>query len=485
MSQASQIFRNTSVLAAARLFERGANLVIAFVISRRAGAAGLGLYATAIAYFQVIALAGEMGSTNLLTREIAKDRSQTSSYVVHASILAGGLSLAATAVAWFVIPHLGYSGELQAGLMVIVLAVLPGTLNTIQEAAFVAHQRVELETLTTLVASLVLVVASTILLVQGHGVVSLLVAFVVVEFVVTLVYFHLINRKICALHWEFQWERARALIREIRAFAGSSLIAGFCARPEVILLSMLGSEVQVGYYTAALKVVDLWQFLPQTFMINVFPVLSRSYHANDGRAEEIQHRSTTYLLAVGLPIAVGLGITAGPVITTLYGADFEPAVVVLRVLAATVVLFCLIGVLWRVLAARGEQALVLRVQVVSLVARLAAGCLLIAGFAANGAAAANLGGLAVFTLLLAAGVRRRGGRLRLLADNWRFAAAALVMGLSVAALAGIGVGLWGLAAAGTVVYAAAVVALRALSPEDAASLRRLVPGSRVRARVDA
>jgi O-antigen/teichoic acid export membrane protein len=485
MSQAGQIFKNTSVLAAARLIERGANLIIAFLMSRRIGAAGLGLYATAIAYYQVIALAGEMGSTSLLIREIAKDRSQTNSYIVHASVLAGGLSLAATGVAWAVIPQLGHSGEMQMCLMVIVLAVLPGTLNTIQEAAFVAHQKVELQTFTTLLASVLLVVVSAVLLAQGHGVVSLLVAFVLIQMLVTLVYYQLINRRICRLRWDFDWVRARAFVREIRAFAGSSLIAGFCARPEVIILSLLASPAQVGYYTAALKIVDLWQFLPQTFMVNVFPVLSRSYHLNDGRAEEIQHRSTTYLLAVALPIAVGLGVTAEPIITTLFGDGFEPAVVVLRVLSATVVLFCLIGVLWRVLAARGEQALVLKVQIVSLVVRLVAGTLLIAGFAANGAAVANLVGLALFTLLLAVAVRQGGTRLHIIAPSWRFAAAAMAMGVCVASLAEAGVGLWALAAAGAVLYLAGVVVLRALSPDDTAFLGRLVSGVRARSRVNA
>ncbi len=70
MSETRSIARNTGILGAARVTERVGNLLIAFFISRRGGVAALGTYATAMAYFQLIATAGEMGWTNLLVREI-------------------------------------------------------------------------------------------------------------------------------------------------------------------------------------------------------------------------------------------------------------------------------------------------------------------------------------------------------------------------------------------------------------------------------
>ena len=72
------ILRNTAALAAARVVERSSTVVLSFFVARRLGAAGLGIYSAAMVFFGLISLAAEMGSTNYLVREIAKDRSRTS-----------------------------------------------------------------------------------------------------------------------------------------------------------------------------------------------------------------------------------------------------------------------------------------------------------------------------------------------------------------------------------------------------------------------
>jgi O-antigen/teichoic acid export membrane protein len=464
------VLRNTTVLAGARIIERVGNLVIAFLISREAGVAALGTYATATAYFQLIKAAGEAGSTNLLIREMSRNRAGTNGYLVHGCAMAAVISAVVTVGAWTIIPHLGYSHELRTGLLVIVAAILPGTLNTVQEAVFVAYQRVEFETLTTLVGTLVTVVVAWRLLASGHGVVSVIVTTVIVEYVVTIVYFRLIHRRISPIRWEFDRREARQLFRELRPFAGSSLLGAAFARPEVVLLSLIGTEVQVGYYTAALKIVDLWQFVPQVFMINVFPVLSRSFTARDGEAQRVSDRSLLLLLGLALPVTAGLAITAEPLVRLLYGPGFDSAVLVLRLLAVNAVLYSLHSVWWRVLAARGEQRRVLNVQVVTLVVRLALGIGLIIAFGATGAAVSVILSLVLHVALLGRAVRFGGMRIGIGARGWRFAAAAVAMGAALVPVIPH-LPLVGVIALAAAFYGGSVVALRAVSVDEIRAAR--------------
>jgi O-antigen/teichoic acid export membrane protein len=458
-----QIFRNSAVLAGARVIERATNLILAFMISRELGVSALGAYATATAYFALISVAGEAGVTNLLIREIAKDRSRTNSLLVHASVLAAGCSAVLMGIAWSVFPHLDYSPELKAGLMVLVFALLPGTLNTVQEAVFVVYQKVEFETWTTLAGSIATVVASVYLLESGHGVVSLLVAFVVAEYAVTIVYFVLINHSICRMRFEFHVPIARELIRDLMPFTGSSLIAAAFARPEIIMLSLVSTPAEVGYYSAAAKVVEVWQFIPQTYMVNVFPVLSRSYALGDGRMKEFAERSLRYLLLLGFPISAGLLFAARPIILTLYGSGFSQSVPVLRLLAPSVAIYCVHSVMWRVLSARGRQARVLRVQVLSLVVRVFAGYVLISQFGALGAAVVLPLALALHTLLLDVALHRDETQLRILRVSWEFLVAAAVMGIMVGVLA-TSLNVFVLVSLGVVAYGLLVLLLIRVTP---------------------
>jgi O-antigen/teichoic acid export membrane protein len=480
VSQARLVFRNTAVLAGARIIERTSGLLLALIITHHVGAAGFGIYSTALAYFTLIQWAGESGSTNLLIRELAKDRSRTSSYVVHTSVMALTLSGAVMTIAFIVIPHIGYGHDLRTSLMLIVLAVAPGTLNTIQEAVFVAHGRVEFETITTLVSSVILISASYVLIEGGHGVVSLVLVFVCLEYAVTLVYFGLINKYIARLSFEFRRSVALELFHEMKAFAGSSLVAAVAARPEIVILSLLGTEAQVGYYSGALKIVELFQFIPQVYMTNVFPLLARSFHANDGRLQQIQDKATRHLLAIALPISIGLLLTADRIIGALYGDDFDSAIVILRILAFNVVLYCVHAVLWRVLAARSEQGRVLRIQLVSTSARIGAGTALIATLRAVGAALSSPLYLVVHVGLLARAVRRDGTEISILRSNWRFGVASCGMGVAVFAM-DRAVPIWFIVPSAAVVYAGFVLLLRALSSDEIALMKTLLPFRQLRA----
>ena len=472
MNQPRQIFKNTAVLGIARLADMVAGLVLAFFVSRLLHASGLGVYSAAMAYYGLIAMAGEMGSTNYLVREIAKDPSATNRYLVHVSVMATAVSAVVMAVFLIVLPYLNYSVELATSLYVIALAIIPGTLKTIQEAVFVAHQRVEFVAYTTLFTVVIEIGLSVYLLLQGQGILSLLVVFVVIQYIVMIGYSFFTSRYITKLHWEFDFRFARRILGEIKTFAASSLLGGLFARPEIILLSLVSNDAQIGYYGAALKLVDMWYLLPQVYMTNVFPVLSRSYHRADQKSQVIQDKSIKYLLALSLPLAAGLIAVARPVVYLLYGPGFAPSAVALRLLACNTVLYCLHAVLWRVLSARGQQHLVLRVQAITIFTRLGSGLILIPPLASLGAAIAMPANLLLHIGLLARHIRQGGTRLNLRRLGWRFALAALVMGALSLALSDQ-LHLWVLVPLAAILYAGLVLLLRGFSSDDLALFRKI------------
>ncbi len=473
MNQPRLLVKNTSILAFARLVDTASGAILGFFISRILHADGLGVFSAAMAYYGLLSVAGELGAVNYLTREIAKNPDATNRYLVHVGALACAAAAAATGIFLLVLPLLHFSSELNAALQVVILAILPGTLRVVQEAVFVARQRVEFVAYATLISAAIEVGLSVFLLSRGWGVVSLVAVFVLIQCTVTLVYFFFLNRFIARLHWDFQFSFARRVISEIKAFAASSILGGLFARPEIIVLSLISTDAQLGYYSAALKLVDLWYILPQVFMTNVFPLLSRSYYRADMRSQLIQDKSIKYQLAVALPISAGMFAAAEPIITTLYGPGFEPSIAALRFLSFNVVLYCLFAVLWRVLSARGQQNLVLRVQVITLVTRAAGDVVFIAWLGALGAAIMTPLNLVLYCVLLGRDIRRGGTPLRLWAVTGRLMVAAVIMGVLTIVLC-TWLPLWVVVPLAAVVYGVLVLLLRAVQPDDIALFRRIV-----------
>jgi O-antigen/teichoic acid export membrane protein len=303
-------------------------------------------------------------------------------------------------------------------------------------------------------------------------VISLVLAFTIVQFVVAVFYFFAINRYMTLLYWEFSPAFAFKMLRDIRPFTGTSLIQGFLSRPEIILLSFTGNNAQVGFYSAALKIADVWQVIPRSLMTSVFPVLAGYHHAGSDAARSLRERSIRYLLAVSFPIAVGLFIAARPVLHWLYGDGFGPSVVVLKILVWTVPLVSLWSVLWRVLSARGEHGATLQSQIVTLLFRGLAGYAGIHFLASVGAAISAVASMLLLDLLLAHQVRRDGSHLSLARLSGRSALAAAAMGI-ITVLLNDHLQLWVLAFVSAATYAAMIFFFRAFSAEDLIMLRNL------------
>ena len=209
----------------------------------------------------------------------------------------------------------------------------------------------------------------------------------------------------------------------MRVFIGGGLLSGLFVRPEALMLALLSSPAQVGYYSAALKVVDIWLFVPGTIMQTAFPVLSRAYAEDRARALSIQHNVLRLLLLISVPVGLGT-LALAPEITRLYGDAAGHSIDVLRVLAMNLTLYSLFEVFWRILSARGEQSQVLRVQAITTVTRLLTGCAFVGILGAIGAAISMVANIALSLVLTGRAIKRDGTRLGLASLVWRPAIAA-------------------------------------------------------------
>jgi O-antigen/teichoic acid export membrane protein len=468
------VLRNTALLGAARVIERVSGAVVTLLVARGLGAADLGDYVAAMSIYALIAIGGELGVTTFLVREISKDPSRTSPYVVHLSVVTAGACALASALTYALLPVLGFDAGMRSAIGIALLAVVPAALNTVQQGVFLAFRRTEFEAVVTLAAGLMVVGSSAALLSAGHGVRSVLGAYVAVQYLATVIYYLLIRRYIAPLRWTFDLGTTRRLLHEVKPFAGSSVLAAVFSRPEVILLSVLATSEEVGLYGAAVKLVDIGVLVPQLVMMNVFPLLARAARDGGARLQEIQDRSVRLLMLVTLPLAAVGFAAAEPMIDLVYGTEFADAAEAFRILVWGLVLACPFSVLWRVLSARGEQGAVLRVQVLTTMVKLGLGAALIVAFGDEGAALSAVVTVAIHVALLAVRVRRDGTRVALVRPSLGAAAAAAAAGLVCWWLLDR-IGLVGAVACGILAYAGLAWPARAVSPDDLATLRSILP----------
>jgi O-antigen/teichoic acid export membrane protein len=470
---ARSVARNTFLLTLARVIDRLTGLVLVLLMAPLVGVEGIGVYGTAFAMFAVISIAASGGTTNYLVREISKRPDLTGTYTVHVALLALGLAIPLTIAAELVVPHLGYSDQQQTGLGIILLAIVPKVLSTVQEAVLVAHGRVHIETATRLAASLGYIAAAVVLLRSGQSIVSVLAAYVVVEVLVTVIYFVVISRRIARLNLSIQASRLRSLASEMRPFVASSGLAALFARPEIVILSLVASQREVGLYSAAVRVAEVPLFMADVLMANILPVMSRAYRRDEERFQAWHIGAVRLILGYGLPITAFLVVGASPIIDILYGVDFEDAVPILQIVALNAGCQSLVAVYTRTLPARGRQDMVVTTLVLAITTRLTLGLALAILYGAVGAAAAALLATVVHVALLARASASLGVPTRLVRIGWRFAVAAGASG-AVLSLAADWIGAWPAFLLAAAVYVTVAVLSGAVTRADRQLVRALM-----------
>ena len=240
-------------------------------------AEGLGIYATVLAVFGTASLGCELGFRSFIPRELSKDLSQTDRYLIHASLVALASALALATGLNLLVPHLGYMPQTRFGISIISLALIPTALQAVLGATFVAHQKAEFITVTTLFSVLGRILIGLVCLHLGLGVISLIVVYTAFSYLGLSVTIYLLIRHIVVPRWEIDRSFLSDMLFELRVFAGLALLNSLFSRGEVIILSLTRGETQVGFYSAALKLVMIWSMIPGSYMTAAFPVLSVAY----------------------------------------------------------------------------------------------------------------------------------------------------------------------------------------------------------------
>jgi O-antigen/teichoic acid export membrane protein len=100
-------------------------------------------------------------------------------------------------------------------------------------------------------------------------------------------------------------------------------------RLDLIVVGILLTSTEIGFYSNAIGLVEKMWFLPESIAIVLFPFVASSKNDDVRRLVSITSRNTLMLMFIS---SIIVGIFAEPIIVTLFGIEYLPAVNLLRLL---------------------------------------------------------------------------------------------------------------------------------------------------------
>src|SRR5262249_2538050 len=167
------------------------------------------------------------------------------------------------------------------------------------------------------------------------------------------------------------------LLQHVPVVGSIPILNALYWRLDTMLLTWMRGIVDVGFYGASTRILDITRNLPQSYARAVYPVLSRALHAERQEFERLSRDSLIWIVVPSLPSPLGTFGSAPWMVPFPYGPAMPPAVLGLQIVAWIIIPYALTSTLAQILFASGNQTLDLRVNFVAVTANLVLNLLLI------------------------------------------------------------------------------------------------------------
>ena len=456
----SRALRNTIVVLTAKVVARLIALLTVIYIVNSLTADRYGSFTVLINLTAIVSV--------VLVREGARHHEQIQRYLRNVMSLRLLMSIVAFLLLAALVNWIGLGDLLVPAFFLMVLT----SYATLLRNGLYAVQQLRLEAIAVVLESVVLL--SLVLYgSRTHQGVAYYVWAYAAQYAFSCVYFAIVLavKRIAVIGWRFELPLVQEWFWKGLPFALTFVLTILYFRIDQPLVYVIQSKTAAGYYGAAYKPIEALLFIPMTFLSVVFPVLAVYHRERPTEMLDTLSRFYKALLLMGWPMSIGIFVLAVPLNHALHFR--EQSAPALQILALALGFAFVNNAFIGALNASDRQSSFTWAAAWSLVANVGLNLALIPRFGYLGASAATVLTEVVLGVVAWILTARHVGRVPVLALSWRIVVAGLVMGVAIYPLSGLeGVKVAIPIVAGVVIYAAAVLLLRALSGDEIAWARR-------------
>lgn len=334
MSDLALILKNTLALNVASAVTNLLSFCTTLLIARHYGEALFGQYMFALYFAGLFLVVMEVGIDQILIRDVTRDKTSTSRYLVHALLLRIGFACIALALIAGLSWHLP-----RATLLLKQAVVLAGfymafqSLGNVFIACFRAYERMGWVSLLAILLKTLTLLGVGTTIVLGGGLRGVLASYVLAAMAVVGLGSVLLHRQGIKLTAPWEWSVGKYLVLESLPIAASFVCASINGQLDVVLLRHFRDDASVGCYGAALMFVTALLFISANFASALYPRFAQLAMTSRAQLAQYYERSLVYLAVLGLPMAAVLTSWANPLMLRLYGESYRAAVPALQLLA--------------------------------------------------------------------------------------------------------------------------------------------------------
>ena len=381
-------------------------VIIIIYAARKLGVEGYGIFSYALGLAGFFVFFKNIGVDSILTREVAKNPKEQHHYLATSFWIEIILLVITALLVIFVAPL--FSG-IQAAVVLLPFAALILIFDDLRDlfvAFFRGKEKMELEALVIVAGNIALMVFGFIALYFLATPKSFIAANAAASFVGIIAAVFLLKSFIKGIIVNFTRNLVAPILKSAWPFAIAGFASVFLFNVDIVMLGWWRGIEEVGFYSAAQKIVGILAMFSGFVATVTFPSLVRFAHSDKQKMANLFESALKIIFIFALPLVIGGFILKDSLISFLFGADYLPAANAFTILLFSVLAVHPMPILSNLLFAFDKQSKTIKYAIISSVCNIVLNYLFIPKYGMEGAAIATLIAFFVYIILLWQEVKR-------------------------------------------------------------------------------
>jgi len=353
MKTGQRILKNFLSLLLGAFFSGLIGLLTHAYLARIIGPSGFGKIGFAMAIVTYFMLITDLGLSNFGIREIAKNRSLIKSYVSNILSIKFFLSIIAFALLLMVVIFIPKPYEIKSLIFLFGLGLIINT--RFISWVYQGLERMEIPSIMQPISSILYLVFILLLIKSPSDLLAVPIINLGITFLVFIVFLSIFIFRFGFVWPKFDFSLWKSMLSQSLPMGISIIMIQIYYNFDTILLGFLRTNQEVGFYTAAYKIILVLIGISSFFYASIYPVLSRFYANSRAKFDLLVRIVSKHAFIFILPLTVLAILNAGYLINLIFGADYTNSIIAFQILIIVVCIIWIAGTFSTSLNAIGRQ----------------------------------------------------------------------------------------------------------------------------------
>ncbi len=388
-------FKNTSWLFGERILKMGISFFVIILLTRYLGPENFGLLSYSQSFVGIFVAFATLGIDVILVRELTKDKEANDKLIGTAIILKFIASIMAIAIIFFINTMIE---DKEAVLLtnIIAFTLLFQGINTI-DTYFQANVLSRFSVIVNIIAFTISSLVKLALIFYEAELIYFAYALVFDAMVIAMGYIYIyVKQKKSLISLRYDKQIAIYFLKNGWPLILVAMAAFIYTRTDQIMIKHLVDNEAVGNYAAAIRVSELFYFIPLLITQSVFPKIIEVKLKSEKEYFKLLEKLYKLLVWTAMPVSLGLFVFSDSIVSILYGEKYIEAASILNILAFAIVFNAIGSITTKILYAEHYEKKYLYRSILGVFVNIGLNFWLINLYGASGAAVSTL--MTLFTI---------------------------------------------------------------------------------------